>query len=119
MNGLKAMLMGIALICFSGFFIVGQALDIVGESIVTWGMLFGLLLCFLGLLADDGDGDDGSRAVEAGGAESGNEESGDGEGGDEKNGDGEGGDAEEGDTEGDNESEKNRDRYAAGRFPPM
>lgn len=114
MNGLKAMLMGIALICFSGFFIVGQALDIVGESIVTWGMLFGLLLCFLGLLADDGDGDDGSRAVEAGGPESG-----DGEGGDEKSGDGEGGDAEEGDAESDNESEKNRDRYAAGRFPPM
>ncbi|WP_135851064.1 hypothetical protein [Halorussus salinus] len=113
MNGLKAMLMGIAFICFSGFFIVGQALDIVGESIVTWGMLFGLLLCFLGLLASDDSRDSGrprgGRAGTPGRGMAGLAEA-------RAETDETGDAADEGDDAGD---APDRTDYSANRFPPM
>ncbi|UPW00024.1 hypothetical protein M0R88_16100 [Halorussus gelatinilyticus] len=112
MNGLKAMLMGIALICFSGFFLVGQALGIVSESILTWGMIFGLLLCFLGLLASDDSRDDGGRRRAANAGTAGRRMAGLTEEPTEAETTGDAADESDDDT-------PDPDRYSANRFPPM
>jgi hypothetical protein len=97
MRGLKVMLFGIALVCFSGFYLVADALGVVTESVFTWGMLFGLLVSFLGLLVNDGSAaESGGRAEKANRPDDGG-----------------------GSDDGEEDAEKQPNDYRANRFPPM
>ncbi|UPV73979.1 hypothetical protein M0R89_15745 [Halorussus limi] len=108
MRSIEVLLFGIAVVCASGFFLVGQALGVVSESIVTWGLVFGLLLCFLGLLVDDPNSHGNGRRVrnESDGAS--------GRGPDDTPGD----ENDSGDDETDGD-DPDTNRYSVNRFPPM
>ena len=115
-NSVKVMLFGLALVCFSGFFVVGQGLGVVSETPVTWGMILGLLLCFLGLLADDERGPTGPATTGTEGPDA-RGDSGRGEREEGERDDGR--DTDDHDTDGDRDTDDDRDDYSPSLFPPM